>query len=101
VRPELKIHPDDAVSLGIGEGDLIQIGNKRGQVTLNARFFTGLRRGVVISEGLWPNSAFIGGEGINTLTGADAVAPNGGAAFHDSSVWIKPARGLNTAIFTG
>jgi hypothetical protein len=39
---------------------------------------------VVIHEGLWPNSAFEGGEGINTLTGADACAPYGGAAFHDT-----------------
>jgi hypothetical protein len=60
-------------------------------VTLNARFFPDLQRGVVISEGLWPNSAFAGGEGINTLTGADAVAPNGGAAFHDNRVWVRPA----------
>jgi anaerobic selenocysteine-containing dehydrogenase len=89
VRPELKIHPGDAAELGIADGSRIQIGNKRGQVTLNARFFSGLQRGVVISEGLWPNSEFEGGAGINTLTGADAVAPNGGAAFHDNRVWVK------------
>jgi anaerobic selenocysteine-containing dehydrogenase len=88
-RPELKIHPKDAAQLEIADGSRIQIGNKRGQVTLNARFFPGLQRGVVISEGLWPNSAFAGGEGINTLTGADAVAPNGGAAFHDNRVWVR------------
>ena len=29
--------------------------------------------------------------GVNTLTGADAVAPFGGAAFHDNKVWIRPA----------
>ena len=28
--------------------------------------------------------------GINTLTGADSIAPYGGAAFHDNKVWIKP-----------
>jgi anaerobic selenocysteine-containing dehydrogenase len=89
VRPGLKIHPDDAAALGIADGDRIQIGNERGEVVLNARFFAGLQRGVVISEGLWPNSAFEGGEGINVLTGADAVAPYGGAAFHDSKVWVR------------
>jgi anaerobic selenocysteine-containing dehydrogenase len=90
-RPELKIHPGDAQGLGIADGDLIQIGNTRGQVFVHARFFDGLRRGVVVSEGLWPNSAFKGGEGINTLTGADAAAPNGGAAFHDNRVWVRRA----------
>jgi anaerobic selenocysteine-containing dehydrogenase len=88
-RPELKIHPDDADALGIADGSRVQVGNARGDVILHARFFEGLQRGVVISEGLWPNSAFEGGEGINVLTGADAVAPYGGAAFHDSRVWVR------------
>ena len=29
------------------------------------------------------------GEGINVLTGADAGAPYGGAAFHDNKVWVR------------
>ncbi|MCX5493249.1 molybdopterin oxidoreductase family protein [Kaistia dalseonensis] len=88
-RPELMIHPEDAASLGIAAGDLVVIGNARGEVRVHARLFEGLKRGVVISEGLWPNSAFVGGNGINTLTGADPVAPFGGAAVHDSKVWVK------------
>ena len=59
-------------------------------VTLHARHFDGLRRGVLVSEGIWPNAAFADGNGINTLTGADPVAPFGGAAFHDNRVWIEP-----------
>ncbi len=89
VRPTLKIHSADAAQVKIENGQRIQIGNKRGQVIVHAEFFDGLQRGVVISEGLWPNSAFEGGEGINTLTGADAVAPYGGAAFHDNRVWVR------------
>ncbi len=88
-RPELKIHPQDAAELGIEDGSRIQIGNVRGQVIVHAQYFDGVQRGVVVSEGLWPNSAFEGGEGINTLTGADAAAPNGGAAFHDNRVWLR------------
>ena len=91
VRPVLKIHPDDAASLGITDGERIQIGNKRGQVILHAAFFEGLQRGVTIQEGIWPNSAFEGGQGINTLTSADAIAPHGGAAFHDVAIWIRKA----------
>jgi len=30
--------------------------------------------------------------GINTLVGSDPVPPNGGAAFHDTAVWIKPIK---------
>ena len=61
----------------------------RGQVRLHARHFDGVRRGVLIAESIWPNSAYADGCGINTLTGADAIAPYGGAAFHDNKVWVR------------
>lgn len=90
-RPEVMIHPDDAAPLGIASGDLVTLGNRRGQVRLHARLFEGVRRGVLIAESVWPNSAYADGRGINTLTGADAIAPFGGAAFHDNKVWIGRA----------
>lgn len=90
-RPELMIHPEDAASLGLSEGERVVVGNGRGAVTLHLKLFDGLKRGVVISEGLWPNSAFADGKGINTLTGADPVAPFGGAAVHDTKVWVRRA----------
>jgi anaerobic selenocysteine-containing dehydrogenase len=88
-RPEVMIHPDDAGPLGIAAGDLVTLGNRRGQVRLHAKLFDGVRRGVVIAESIWPNSAFVDGRGINTLTGADSIAPFGGAAFHDNKVWLR------------
>ncbi len=88
-RPELLLHPDDAVALGVVEGGRVEVGNTRGEVVLHARLFDGVKRGVVIAEGIWPNSAHERGEGINVLTGADAGAPYGGAAFHDNKVWVK------------
>jgi anaerobic selenocysteine-containing dehydrogenase len=66
------------------------LGNRRGEVLLHARLYDGVRRGVLIAESIWPNDAYPDGRGINTLTGADPVAPYGGAAFHDNKVWIKP-----------
>ena len=88
-RPDVQIHSDDAAGLGIVDGARVEIGNDRGAIKLHARLFDGINRGVIIVESIWPNDAFEGGKGINVLTGADAIAPIGGAAFHDTSVWIK------------
>jgi len=90
-RPTVMIHPADAAPLGIGDGDAVTLGNRRGQVSIQARLFDGVRRGVLIAESLWPNSAYPDGRGINTLTGADSIAPFGGAAFHDNRVWVRKA----------
>jgi anaerobic selenocysteine-containing dehydrogenase len=85
------IHPADAAQLAIADGDAVTLGNVRGETTLTAKLFDGLRRGVLVAESVHPNKAHIGGRGINTLTGAEAVAPIGGAAFHDNKVWIRKA----------
>ena len=90
-RPEILIHSDDGEKLGIGDGDKVVAGNDRGQVRLFAKHFDGVVPGVAIAEGIWPNDAFEDGSGINTLVGADPVAPFGGAAFHDNKIWIRRA----------
>ncbi len=90
VRPEVLIHPLAAKKNNIVDGQIVKIGNDLGEVIVHSKFFDGLNEDVLIVESLWPNRFFIGGKGINVLTSADPVPPNGGAAFHDTSVWIKP-----------
>lgn len=85
-RPTVMVHPEDARQQGISEDQLVRLSNPRGTVLLHATLFDGLQRGVVIVESIWPNAAFVGGIGINALTGADPGAPIGGAAFHDNRV---------------
>jgi anaerobic selenocysteine-containing dehydrogenase len=90
-RPTVLVHPLDLAALGLEDGVKVLLGNTRGSVTLHARAFAGLRRGVLVAEGLWPNDAFEDGNGINSLTGADQPAPCAGGAFHDNRVWLRPA----------
>ena len=87
-EPNALIHPDDLVDLKVSDGAKIRMGNERGEIELIATAFEGVKRGVVIVEGVKPNDQHAGGNGINTLTSADAIAPYGGAAFHDNHVWI-------------
>ena len=91
-KPQVKIHPNDAIKIGVKNNEIVIIGNKRGEVTIHIEEFNGIQQGVIIVEGIWPNEAFIGSNGINTLVGSDPVPPNGGAAFHDTAVWIKPIK---------
>jgi anaerobic selenocysteine-containing dehydrogenase len=90
-RPEALVNPIDAAKLGLADGDVVELGNERGRTRLHARVSEAVRPGVLVSEGVWPPSAFLDGSGINTLVGDDSVAPFGGVAFHDVSVWARRA----------
>ena len=90
-QPTVLVHPDDLRDLGMTEGDAVRVGNQRGSVALLVKPHDGQQRGVLIAEGIWPNSAYADGCGINTLTGADQPAPAGGGTYHDSAVWIRKA----------
>ncbi|MFP3542134.1 molybdopterin oxidoreductase family protein [Rhizobium sp. SIMBA_035] len=88
-RPELMVNPEDALTHGLQAGDLVRIGNTRGDLRIHVKVTEEVKPGVLIAEGLWPNKAHVDGEGINVLTGADPVAPYGGAAVHDNKVWLR------------
>jgi len=90
-RPTALVHPRDLARLGIAAGERVRLGNRRGTVVVHAKPFTGLQEGVVVVEGIWPNDCFEEGRGINTLTSADPGLPKGGAVFHDTAVWLRPA----------
>jgi anaerobic selenocysteine-containing dehydrogenase len=90
-RPTALVHPAALAALGIADGERIRIGNAKGSVVVRARAVCGMQSRVVVVEGLWPNSAFEEGIGINLLTSADPGLPGGGAVFHDTAVWLRPA----------
>ena len=90
-KPWLKIHPETAEKFGVANGDPTTIGNSQGQVTATAAFMNNIQLETVVIEGIWPASAFPEGIGVNVLVSSEPAAPNGGAVFHDTAVWIKPA----------
>ena len=88
-RPTVLIHSDDCEALGVAKSDRVRLGNERGEVIVHVEPREGQQRGVVVVEGIWPNRNFENGIGINALTSADPGWPNGGAAFHDTAVWVR------------
>jgi anaerobic selenocysteine-containing dehydrogenase len=90
-RPEIRVHPETCRRLGLEAGARVRVGNALGSVVLHLRPFDGVQPDVVVVESIWPNAAFEEGLGINTLISADPGAPRGGAVFHDTAVWLRPA----------
>ncbi|GLQ07720.1 molybdopterin-dependent oxidoreductase [Sneathiella chinensis] len=88
-RPTVMIHDRDAETIGVAAGDIVRMGNAQGSLLIHVEVFDGLQPGTVVVEGIWPGKFFIEKIGINLLVGADAAKPNGGAAFHDTAVWIR------------
>ena len=100
-RPTALLHPVDMADMGLRNGDVVRLGNARGEVRLHVKASPGATRGVIVSEGLWDNRRFLDGKGINTLTSAESVAPFGGAAFHDVRVWARADFGCGERAIKG
>ncbi len=89
-KPTVMIHSDDAARIGTEKDAVVRMGNSRGSLLIHVEIFDGLQPGTVVVEGIWPCKFFIEKIGINLLVGSDSAKPNGGVAFHDTAVWIKP-----------
>jgi anaerobic selenocysteine-containing dehydrogenase len=94
-RPDvnLLIHPDDAASRGIAEGDAVRIFNDLGEVRCSVTLASSIRPGIVsLPKGLWRRHT------ANGYT-ANALAPDtltdfgGGACFNDARVQVEKAPG--------
>ncbi len=91
------IHPKDAATCRVQDGDAVLLYNGRGKTTRLARVTTDTGKGVLVAEGIfWPvdessENAGIGTEdtvpgGINDLTSQKLTDMGGGATFHESLV---------------
>ncbi len=57
-REPIRMHPDDAVSRGLADGDVVRVFNDRGQCLAGVRFSQEIRPGVVaLATGAWWDSA--------------------------------------------
>lgn len=88
-QPTALIHQADCAALGLADGGMVRIGNAKASIALRVQATTGIARGVVAVESIWPDECFAEGRGINHLTSADAALPAGGAVFHDTKVWLE------------
>jgi anaerobic selenocysteine-containing dehydrogenase len=90
-EPYLDIHPADASSRGIADGDTVRIYNQRGSFVAKARVSGLVRQGVAAALSVWWKKLSPDGRNANEVT-SQAVADMGGSAtFYDCLVEIERA----------
>jgi len=85
------IHPDDASSRGIAEGQMVRIYNDRGSFLARARVSDAARPGLVVGLSIWWAKMCPGGRNANAVTGQELTDMGGGATFYDVLVDVAPA----------
>ena len=98
--PYLDIHPMDAASRGIGEGDWVRVTNDRGKVELPARVNDRVRPGVVAMPSGWWASLSPGGSSANALTPDGLSMWGGGGDFHDALVAVERVSSARESVFS-
>ncbi len=86
----LEIHPDDAKSRGVAEGDRVRVFNDRGSIALTAMLNASLPAGVVAARLDWAK-LHADGVNINVLTSERLTDIGGGATFYSTLVEVAKA----------
>jgi anaerobic selenocysteine-containing dehydrogenase len=88
-QPLLQIHPQDAAARGIGDGDLVAVGNGLGTVQLAATVTDAIVPGTVLAPGIWWAKFSPDGRNINQVTPQDEADMGAGARFYDVLVTVR------------
>jgi anaerobic selenocysteine-containing dehydrogenase len=87
----LELHPADAASRGIRDGDRVRVFNRRGELLLRARVNGAVQPGVVAAALNWAKLT-PGGSNINTLTSEKLTDMGNSATFYSVLVEVELAK---------
>ena len=90
-EPHLDLHPSDAATRGIADGDLVRVFNDRGSHRLRARVNGKPRPGVVVAPSVWWKKYSPDRGNANNLTSQRTADLGGGATFYDCRVQVERA----------
>jgi anaerobic selenocysteine-containing dehydrogenase len=89
--PEITLHPDDAERFGVGEGQVVRVGNRGGELMLTARIADDVLPGTAISyKGRWP-SLEAEGHNLNLLYDGAKSDIGESSTVHSIEVTVAPA----------
>lgn len=100
--PRIDLHPDDAQSRGIADGDWTRVFNDRGHFFARARLQAASqpRPGVVGSPSIWWQKLSPGGSNCNAVTSQALTDLGGGATFYDCLVEVEAATAPSAGSFS-
>lgn len=87
--PLLEIHPQDALSRNLADGDFVRVFNGRGEVKMQVEVTKRAKEGSLISLGIWPNSFYGGESNLNLLAPDDLADMGQGAVFFSTFVDVE------------
>ena len=87
----VELHPADAATRGIADGDMVSVFNGRGRFRAKAMVGDTVQPGVAVSYGIWWNKFTADGVNVNTTTSTATTDAGGGATFFDNLVEVAPA----------
>ena len=89
VRPTLEIHPSDAETRQIADGDLVRVFNQRGEHVCHAAINGRARVGVVVGLGVWWRKDGSNGTNVNELTHQHLTDMGRAPSFYDCAVQVE------------
>ena len=87
-EPVLEMHPEDAQTRGIQDGDVIRVFNQRGNYHCKARLNNRARPGVVNGLGIWWRKLGLNGTNVNELTSQNLTDIGRAPVFYDCCVEV-------------
>lgn len=90
-EPLVELHPDDARSRGLVEGQQVEVWNDRGRYRCKASVTTRARPGVVVGLGIWWRKLGRDGTHLNDLTHQRLTDIGRAPTFYDCLVEVRAA----------
>ena len=87
-EPVLEMHPEDAQTRGIQDGDVIRVFNQRGTYHCKAQLNDRARPGVVNGLGIWWRKLGLNGTNVNELTNQNLTDIGRAPVFYDCCVEV-------------
>jgi anaerobic selenocysteine-containing dehydrogenase len=88
-EPTLELHPEDAVKRQIADGDRVEVLNDRGRFRARAIVGPTVKKGVVVTQGVWWNKYTPDGVNCNVTTSTALTDLGAAATFFDNLVEVR------------